>query len=118
MPASTTTKPITLADFIETEMKDRNMGVREFARFVGVSHSTLSKHLTRKRNRPVPREDLLVKLSDATGVNLLTLFALAYPGVAARTALSPRAMLLAQRFEKLPEAVQDFIFRAALSQQE
>ena len=105
---------LTLSDFIQSEMKKRDMGVVEFAKFVGVTHSTISKHLGEKAG--VPSEDFLVKLSDATTVSLETIFGLAFPRVANRMPVSPKAMLLAQRFDQLPESVQDFILRAVLSQ--
>lgn len=97
-----------LADFILSEMKLRGMGVNEFARFCKLkAHSTISKHIAPKP--PRPKIEFLLQLAEATGVSIEALIALAYPEVAERTALSPRAKILAQRIEKLPESVQDFL---------
>jgi hypothetical protein len=106
--------PVTLSDFIEAEMRRRNMNVVEFANLLGVSHASISRHLSRRKRRPRPQIDFLLKLVDKTGVNLITLLVIAYPEVAGRVGLGPRAMLLAERFDKLPEAVQDFIITSVL----
>lgn len=96
-----------IADFILSEMKRRDLRVSEFARLVGVSHATISKHLSTKP--PVAKPEFLLKLSAATGASIEALIALAYPEVANKTALSARAKILAQRIEKLPESIQDFL---------
>jgi len=100
-----------IADFILSEMKRRDLRVGEFARLVGVSHATISKHLS--ADPPVAKPEFLLKLSAATGVSIEALIALAYPEVAAQTALSARAKILAQRIEKLPESIQDFLLGQA-----
>jgi transcriptional regulator with XRE-family HTH domain len=105
---------MTLAEFIDTEMKRREMGVREFAEFIGVSHSVISKHANGKNVKP--SIDFLVKLADKTETNLQAIFALVWPAVAKRTALSPRATILAQRLDNLSEPAQDVILAFVLSQ--
>lgn len=104
----------TLSDFIQNEMNQRQMSMREFGRFVGVSDAAISRHVAGKGG--TPSEELLVKLCKATGANVVAVFALAYPDVAELTALSPKAMLAAQLIDSLPDSIQDFILGAAISQ--
>lgn len=108
-------KRLTLAEFIEFEMKRREMGTREFARFLGVSPSTISKH-TNEEKVITPSVEFLVALADRTETNLESILAIAFPAVAERTALSPRAAILAQNLDHLPEALQDMLLTFVVSQ--
>lgn len=104
----------TLADFIQLEMKRRGMNVREFARAVGVAHSTISNQLTRRTHGA--RDDFLGKLSNYTGISMITLRALADIRYAERVGIPARTLLLAERFAKLPQELQDFIWGNVLGE--
>src|SRR5688500_2531592 len=73
-------KRITLADVLETAMLDLEMGVNEFAKKVGVGHSTISKHLNRRR-RVEPSFTFIFKLARALEVSPLTLLGIAFPEI-------------------------------------
>lgn len=103
-----------LRDFILSEMKQREMSARKFAEFVDVSNDTINRALD-ERDTSQPSTDFLVKLSDKTNTDISTVFALAFPEVAQRTRISARALLLAQRLERLPKSVQDFILSSVVS---
>lgn len=109
-------KRITLADVLETAMLDLEMGVNEFAKKVGVGHSTISKHLNRRR-RPEPSITFILKLARALEVSPITLLGIAFPEIADRLPYEPSLLATAERISKLPEAVQDFIRTAALTNQ-
>lgn len=103
-----TQRPLTLRDFILDEMHKRDMSGRQFAEFVGVAQSTISRAID-EREPTGPGVELMLKLADATHTDVTTIFALAFPDVAARTKLSPDAALMAQRIEQLPEHLQEAI---------
>lgn len=96
-----------LREFILSEMKRRDMSARQFARFVGVGHSTINDFATGIER--VPSLDFLSKLADATQTDLAALIYLSFPEVASKTALSADARILAQRIEQLPEPVRDAV---------
>jgi plasmid maintenance system antidote protein VapI len=107
-------KPMSLGEFLAEDMARRKMTMREYAAWLGVSHSTIGNHIN-GRSRGV-REPFLARLSEKTGVSMVTLRALADQGFAEQVGLSARALLLAERFDKLPESVQDFILRSVLGE--
>lgn len=97
----------TLGEFIEAEIKRRNMSASEFARFVDVPVSVMSKF----RNHGVtdtysgravgdPSLDFLVKLAKATHVDLCALVALTRPdgGI-----VDPQARVMADFIIALPD---------------
>ena len=104
-----------LREFILGEMKRLEMSGREFAKFVGVGHSTINRFIS-EENDTDPSLDFLSKLADATQTDLAALIYLAFPGVASKTSLSPDARILAQRIEQLPEPVRDTIKAMILGQ--
>lgn len=106
---------LTLAQFIEFEMKRREMGVREFARFIGVSPSAISKH-TNRAHEITPSIEFLVNLAEKTETDLMSILAMAFPAIADKMTISPRAMILAQRLDNLPKAAQDMILAFVISQ--
>lgn len=107
-------KMFTLGDFLEEERKKRKLSIREFAKLIGVSHSTLNKHIKKPETRP--SLDLLERLSDKTGASLHVLIMLASPALAKQSTLSSRALLFAEEFDKLGEELQNFFLSAALTQ--
>jgi transcriptional regulator with XRE-family HTH domain len=103
-----TDKSYTLEEFVLAQMAQRDMSARQFAEFVGVSHSTVNRMLD-SRNEIPPSMEVLIKISNATRVNLTTLIQLSYPDIALDEGLSPSAQLLAQQFEELPDNIKDVI---------
>ena len=84
-----------------------NGSQRAFADLLGVSNATISRLVD--PNRDVrPELETLAKLSRVTGKSLITLLRLAYPeSVEAST--SATAQLVADEFDKLPDAIQTAI---------
>jgi transcriptional regulator with XRE-family HTH domain len=92
-----------LGEFIQEELQNRHMSARQFAEYVDVSHTTITKAMY-----PVPPEpslDFLAKLSRATGVDLCALVEMVKPN---DTKVSSRALLIAQRIEQLPASKRAF----------
>lgn len=94
---------MTLQGFIETQLKERSMSGREFAVFLGVSHTVVYQAL---KPDYVPSLEFLVALARGTGMDLCSIVALVYPDLARRDA---RAYLIAQRIAALPASEQDAI---------
>lgn len=99
-------KQYTLGTFINNEMEARKLSIREFAKLVGVSHTTLIKHIEHPETRP--GLDLLEKLSNATGASLETLVKIVSPEFAAKSRLSPRVLLIAEKLNEFGEEAQEF----------
>lgn len=109
----TETKPTTLGAFIHAEMVHHNMTAREFADFVGVTHSTINKFLNHGISNTYggkqvgdPSIEFLVKLSKATHTDICTLVALVAPDVSNTNA---RAHIIAERISRLPPEQQDMM---------
>lgn len=108
--------PKTLADFIELELSKRGWSQREFAREAGLSHRTVNKLLDRtvkkKQANPVSA-NVLLKISRATSVNIVTLMALAYPDIAESVnevvGMDAASLLRSQRIQELPENLRDAV---------
>ncbi len=96
----------TLKLFIEREMTERGMSAREFAKFVGVASSTISR-ITANKGASEPSITFLSKLADATKVDICTLVYLVAPG--GRREPTPTARDLANRISKLPKDRQNLI---------
>ena len=92
---------LTLKEFIEQEMRRREMTMRQFAEFIGVSHATISRTLS-PQEPTEPSIDVLVKLAKATGVSVSSLIALVRPD-ADDININPRARVLAERIANLPD---------------
>jgi plasmid maintenance system antidote protein VapI len=104
-----------LAEFIDYDMARLGIGVREYARRVGVAPSTISKHLNRDRViAATPR--LIDKLSRFSGVPRDLLYSLADPARQSSVHFTPRILDLARRLAALPKPLQDEIERQFLSQ--
>ena len=88
-----------LGKFIAEEIRRRQMSDREFARFVGVSSSTISRTLSEEA--PKPTIEFLEKLSKATNVSVGSLLALILPE--SHADIDPEARILAERIANLPE---------------
>lgn len=95
-----------LGDFIAQEMKLRNdMSARQFAELVDVAPGTINAYINGKDITPT--FDFLEKLSSKTGIDLCTLVALAFPR--AKTQPNPEALILMERYLRLPENVRQVI---------
>lgn len=101
------------SEFLEAQMKQRDMSARQFAEFIGVAHSTITRAID-PRSPTSPGLDFLLALAKATGTNLGALVELAYPDVASQTALSAKTLLLAQRIEHLPDKIRTAILTLLL----
>lgn len=97
----------TFADFVLSEMKRRDMGVREFARFVGVSHSTISKHLSNPDLTPTV--DVLLKLSRATHIPFEALLAASFKEVANQAKVDAKTQVMIGMIMDLPEDLRDVL---------
>lgn len=110
-----------LSDFIKMDIALRKMSMTQYAKFVGVDRVTISNHVRGGRGGRGPLHrpsiEFVLALSRATGYHLQHLLALAYPDFAEAVAVTPRAALLALRFESLPQSLQDAVFRIAFGEQ-
>lgn len=97
---------IKLRQFIEREMQERSMSAREFARFVGVSSSTISRTMA-SDNKNEPTLYFLDKLASATHVELCYLVELLYPQP--RRGVDPDVARLAESISKLPVEAQEMV---------
>jgi transcriptional regulator with XRE-family HTH domain len=100
----------TFADFLSDEIKQRSMSASEFARWIDVSPSTVTRAMA-PRNATKPGFDFLLKLSKKTGRSLFALIELAYPDEAEASKLSPEAQVIAQQIEDLEERDVELIRR-------
>lgn len=89
-----------LGAFLESERIQRNMTLRKFADWIGVSHSTLSRYINHDE-LPAPDLDSLIRISEKTGVGLLELIRLSYPQVE-QPLINLDAQILANRIQQLP----------------
>lgn len=96
-----TQQVMTLKDFINQEMKRRDMSMRQFAEFVDVSHTTISRTLD-PQEPTNPSIDFLRKLAKATGVSFLSLLALVIPEEE-MVDIDTNVRVLAERIARLPE---------------
>lgn len=112
----------TLGEFILDEIKTRQMTAREFANYVGVTHSAINKFLNHGLSniyagKPVgnPSLDFFVKLARATNVDVRTLITLVYPEL---SNVDPSDLILAERISNLPEdqkaIIDNFLMGATL----
>jgi len=94
--------------FLLDEINRRGMSARQFAEFVDVAPSTVSRCVD-ERDPQVPGIDFLIKIAKATGLSITSLVALAYPDVTLETRPSALSQLRAQQIEQLPDAVQEVV---------
>jgi transcriptional regulator with XRE-family HTH domain len=106
-----------LHDFLLHEMRSRGMSARQFAEFVGVANTTITRAMYGDE-APMPGLEFLAKLASATGTDLCALVALVMPE--AVRSVSPEESLLAARISRLPrdkqEIVDSFVLGALLKQ--
>lgn len=88
-----------LSDFVKLEMKRRDISsAREFARFVGISYELVNQML-KGSGAKYPKIETLLKLAEATGTDVVSLFLLVLPDNARRA--NPEDLILSQRIQQL-----------------
>ena len=101
-----------LRRFLQDEMNVRNLSIREFAEFVGVTHTTIVRMLSERpevRNNG-PTLETILKIAAATHKDVMTLLTLAYPDqFAGVDTLSADARIIAQRLERLDPTIRKSI---------
>lgn len=105
----------TLGEFIQEEMKLRNLGVREFAHKLGVSHPVVGKFRyygikDRYGGKPigVPDTDFLHRLALFTKVDIGTIIALVYPDA---SHIDTDAAIFAARYSALSAQERELVDR-------
>lgn len=95
----------TLGEFIEAELKRRDMSAREFAKFIDVPNTLINKFRNHGLSehyagKPIgdPSLEFLVKLSKATQTDICALLALVVPDA---QIIDPQARIIAQRITRL-----------------
>lgn len=88
-----------LGNFIADQIRERGISDREFSRLLGVSNATISRAMS--QDAPEPSLDFLVKLSNGTGVSLMTLLKLSFPELR-QVEVEPEARMLAEMIAQLP----------------
>ncbi len=100
----------TLGEFIDQEIRKRQMSVREFAEFIGVTHPTIMKFREHgKKDVGNPSIDFLIKLAQRTDTNLVALLAMAFPEAAPLLNVDPTTLILSQRIQRLPPHIRQAI---------
>lgn len=109
---------ITLGEFIERQIKQRNLSGREFADLLDVPHSSVVRY---RRHEPgnahhTPSGEFMYKLAKATSTDIGYLWRLVYPDLPAPGVFSDQdALELGKLVMSLPEATRkliiEFIFR-------
>lgn len=99
-------KSHSLADFVNEEMRRRNVTMREFAKITGISHSTLSRIATERENYQ-PKWEVIVRLAKGTNTDIRTLAAIIAPE--AVTGQDASAIVLAERIKRLTPEQQEII---------
>jgi len=71
----------TFTQFLNDEMRRRDLSARKFADFIGVNHAIINKFANAEPSEEIgyPSIHTLRKLSAATGASLLTLISLVFP---------------------------------------
>lgn len=93
-----------LREFVLLEIRKRDMSARQFADLIGVSHSTINRLLDTEKDH-LPGIELMIKLSDATHIDLCSLMLLAYHAEMKSNQLSGKYRIWAQRLEQAPESI-------------
>lgn len=107
--------PTTLGEFLQMELNNKHLSARQLAEMVGVNHKVINKYLEHGIKEDVgnPTPEFLLKLSKATGTNVVMLLALAYPEIGAAleriTKVSSTAALRQEQIEQLPENLREAV---------
>ncbi len=99
-----------LREFLQSEMKRRDISMRQFADMVGVSHGTISRLVAPNNEENNVSLEFLLKLSKATNTPLTLLLKMVDPTIQVDAdELSASTYLMAQRIEGAPDNVRDII---------
>ena len=99
-----------LGDFIDQEIHKRQMSVREFAEFVGVTHPTILKFREHgKKEVGSPSIEFLIMLAHTTNTSLVALLAMAFPDAAQLLNVDAATLILSQRIQRLPDHIRQAI---------
>lgn len=99
-----------LKAFLQSELKRRDISMRQFADMVGVSHATISRLVAPDTEEVNVSLEFLLKLSKTTGTPLTLLIKMVDPEVPVETgALSASGYLMAQRIESLPDDIRAIV---------
>lgn len=105
-----------LGAFIREQMRFRNQTERAFAQMCNMAQATVNSYLS--ESPPTPTIDTLIKISDGTGIDLLTILALTFPQIGNRLDVPPDVMLLARALVGLPDNLKNGFLAMALTMQE
>lgn len=95
-------------EFLASEMKKRELTVREFSRMIGVAHTTVSRTLDKSKPPKTPSLEFLAKLAVATNTDIRTLAALLVPSA---TRADQLRLMFAELASQLPAQDQQVLLR-------
>lgn len=93
-----------LKEFVDQEMRKRDLSITEFARQAGVAKTTINNIVNEKGD--YPRIQTLMAIAEYTGVSVNQLFSL----TVGQDTVRAEAYILAQRIIDLPPEKQEIIF--------
>ncbi len=96
------------SQFVKDEMRRRDMSARQFAEFVDVAPTTITRAIDEKAPS-TPGIDFIIKLANATHVSVTALVEMAYPDVAESTSPHASTRILAQQIEQLPDGLRQAV---------
>lgn len=96
--------------FLQQQIDSRNMSHNDFAKVLGVSQSTISRYISGVDSEP--SLGVLRKISQAIGIPLGSLIAMAYPDVATDLMIDPDIAILVNEFNSLPKSAREIILAA------
>lgn len=109
---------ITLGNFIQSQINQRGMSIREFAELAGISHTSMNTYIRHGTDAGVgtPSGEFMYKLAKVTSTDIGYLWRLVYPDLPPPPAVSEETALhLARVINALPDAerelILNFIFR-------
>lgn len=88
------------AQFLRKQMAHRNMTIRDFAKFIGVSSHSVVQRAIDEEKPSTPDTETLIKISKALGVDMNTLSQMLDPSI---PNVDFEAVILAQQIQNLPE---------------
>lgn len=100
---------MSIAEYIQNYIDKHETTIREFARKCGLSHTVIVKILNNPDYRP--EISTLEKISDYTGIKLVSLLKLAYPSAFEGEESAPVDELLTEAFNNASEEVQAVILK-------
>jgi transcriptional regulator with XRE-family HTH domain len=94
-----------LSNFILAEIQKRDMSAREFARFIGASHSSVNRLLNYSQDEVhYPSVDFILRLAKATNKDVGEIMKLIDPDVPTDDPeLDPQVKIIAERIQRLGE---------------